>query len=266
MPSFFRIPKLQLVILLSLIAICSLLNFLDISNLYLIILAVSSNVFFDLFFTYLKKRVLFMPFSAIITGLIMGLIINQSAGLFQILTASLISMGLKNFLRIQGRHIFNPVASGLFISSILFSEYIGWWGVSFQKINGLDLKNLIFFLVLLSPILISAIRLKKYYLILTYLILNTLLSVILFPGFDNFLTNILIIIVTPSTLFFALVMLPEPMTSPVNYKNQILYGAVVAIIPTLFSFSFINQISQTIAFDPLLFALLFGNLIFFKNR
>lgn len=263
-----KFPKVQLIICLLLISLTAAVTFPTLITFQLIFLCILFNVFFDLVFTYLKKRVLFIPYAATVTGLIMGLVINQSAYLFQIILVSALTMGIKNFLRVKNRHIFNPAATGLFLFSLIFSEYLGWWGVSFQNINQFNLQNLIFFLILLTPGLISFIRLKKHYSIATFLILNAVISHIFFPSHTNLLLTTFNLILNPSTLFFALVMLPEPMTSPVKPINQIIYGAIIAIIPFIFSlplvFDFLTK--NNIAFDPLLFALLLGNLIFFKNR
>ena len=261
MLSILRIPKLQLIISLLLIYLTALIRFPTINNLQLLFFCVILNVAFDLLLTYIKKRTFFIPYAAIATGLIMSLIINQSANLLEIAFGAALAMGLKNFLRISERHIFNPVASGLFLYGLIFNQYIGWWGVSFQKITQLNLEDLIFFLVLLSPAYISFFRLKKYYSILSYIAINAFISQIFFPVSADVFLNTFSLILNPPTLFFALVMLPEPMTSPVKPLNQILYGGLVAIVPFMFSL-----IPLSFAFDPLLFGLLLGNLIFFKNR
>ncbi|MBI2017619.1 RnfABCDGE type electron transport complex subunit D [Candidatus Daviesbacteria bacterium] len=255
--SYFKIPKVQLIITLLLIYLTSIFKFPTSTSLYLLIACVSLNVFFDLLFTYLRKRVFFTPYAAIASGLIMALIINQSANLLQIIAAAFFAMGLKNFLRPGGRHIFNPVASGLFLAGLIFGEYIGWWGVSFQTFS---LQNILFFLILMLPGLVSILRLKKHYSFFSYILISSLASQLFFSS-DPFST-----LLNPSILFFALVMLPEPMTSPVKPINQTLYGAIIALIPFLFALPLLNQIQNYLAFDPLLFALLLANLMFFRYR
>ena len=63
----------------------------------------------------------------------------------------------------------------------------------------------------------------------------------------------------PTTLFFALVMLPEPMTSPPDYKKQALYGVLVGVLSYLLSVY--PPISGLLP-DVLIPALLLGNLAF----
>lgn len=265
MASIFRIPKVQVALTLLLIYLSAILKFPTITNLNLLIMCIGFTAFFDLFFTYIRKKALFIPWAAIVSGLILTLIIDQSLNLVQIATISAIAMGVKNFLRPSGRHIFNPMASGLFLGSLIFNQFsASWWGASFQNITQ-SLENLPFFLILLSPGLISIFRFKKYYMVLAYLTTNIFLTQIFHPFSQlNYLTSK---ILDPSTLFLILVMLPEPMTSPVNRKMQIFYGTAVATIPFILSATQITlALTDFVAFDSLLFALLLGNLLFFKNK
>lgn len=239
MLSILNIPKVQLVLILLALYATAAVKFPNSTTLFLFLACVGFTVCFDLLFTYLKSRILFVPYAAIVTGLIMALIIDRSSTWFYIATAAAIAMGIKNFVRVDGRHIFNPAASGLFLLGLLFHQYVSWWGVSLQ--------NIIFFLILLLPAIISFFRFKKYYSILAYIFSSTVIS------------RFLLTVLDPTILFFATVMLPEPMTSPVNYKKQIIYGALVAIIPFVLTIPLVGG-------DPLLLALLLGNLIFFKNR
>lgn len=266
MPQILGIPKVQITLILLLIDLSALLKFPNSVNFNLLIMGVGFTVGFDLLFTYIRKKVLFIPYAAVVSGLILTLIVDQSSSLVQIATISALAMGVKNFLRISGRHIFNPVASGLFIGGLVFNQYASWWGVSFQNITQSSIQNLPFFLILLSPALVSILRFKKHYAMLAFMITNVLLTQLFYPfsSLDS-LTNK---IFDPSTIFFILVMLPEPMTSPISLKNQLFYGVFVAATPFIFSHpSVINFfINNNLAFDSLLFALLLGNLIFFKNK
>lgn len=265
MPTILRFPKVQITLLLFLMYITAIIKYPTLENLYLFISCIGFCISFDLFFCFIRKRVLFIPYAAIVTGLILTLIIDPNANLFQIAITCTLAMAIKNFLRISGRHIFNPVASGLFIAGILFNQYTSWWGVSFQNISQFNLQNLFFFLILLSVGYVSFVRLKKYYMILTFLTTTALITLFLnasfsFQAFIATFTN-------PSYLFFSLVMLPEPMTSPVNYKKQIAYGILVALLPFVLSQQvFFGFLTNNFAFDSFLFSLLLGNLVFFKYR
>lgn len=256
MPAVFSIPKVQLIIALLLIYLTAFAYYPSPTTLYLLAACVGFTTLFDLLCTYLRRNVFFVPYAAIITGLIIALLIDPSTNVFHIATVTAVAMAVKNFVRFSGRQIFNPAASGLLVG-LLFGQYTAWWGVSFQTINQLTLQNFIFFCILLLPGFVSGVVLRRYYSTIAFILTTIFVTQALSP--TPSLTSILGTLINPALLFFALVMLPEPMTSPVNYKRQILYGVFVAILPFLFS-------QPWIAIDRLIFSLLIGNVTFFKRR
>lgn len=242
---FLRYPKVQLSILLFLIYLSALKVYPNITTIYLMIASITFCITSDLIFTYLRKRVLFIPFAAITTGLIITLTTDVNASWFELAAICVFAMASKNFIRISGRHIFNPAAFGLFFGGVVFAIPVSWWA----PISNFQI--LLPFLILISPALISAYRMRRFVSILTFLISYALLSQSVVGFLD------------PTALFFSLVMLPEPMTSPFNFKRQAMYGVIVAIL------SFLLSTNSSIAIllpDVLIPALLLGNLIFFKFK
>lgn len=272
MPYFFKIPKVQLALVLLLIASSALILDPDISNVKIIITSLVATVLFDVFFTYIKSRQLFIPYAAIVTGLIIGLIIDPNATIFQVLVITSIAMATKNFLRLFDRHIFNPAASGLVLGGIILNLPVAWWGVSLQNIDQLNIVKTVAFLTIVLSAYVSILRFKRYKAILSFLIFYTVIIVIpQLPNSTFSLNSLTQTILNPSILFFSLIMLPEPMTSPVNFKNQIFYGASVAILTYLLSiFFFSNTLTadffNILLIDPILIPLLIANLAFFKFR
>lgn len=243
MPQFLHIPKLQLSILLFLIYLSALMLYPNKEAIHILLFSLGSCIAFDLLFTYLRKRQLFIPYAAIVTGLIITLIVDPDVSWLALITICAASMASKNFLRISGRHIWNPAGFGLLFGGLLFTLPVSWWGVSFQ--------NLLFFLILVSPALISAYRMKRYVSIISFLLAYTLLS----SSFSSFLD--------PTILFFSLVMLPEPATSPVNVKRQAMYGALVGLLVYFLpTHRFIAQFLPDVLIPPLLI----GNVVFFKFK
>lgn len=259
-------PKVQLAITLVLISLTALnLNPLS-KSLYLLLTSLGLTVFFDLLFTYIRSRKFFVPYAAIVSGLIIGLLIDPSAQLYQIATYAALAMVAKNFLRISNRHVFNPASLGLLIGGIIFGQFVTWWGTSHQNVRELNLQSLIFFLVLLTPLYVSAYKLKRYYSIITFLLAYTILSHI--TAFSLSIDSVISRLLDPVTLFFAAVMLPEPITSPVNQKRQILYGLVVALFAALLSSPPVSNslLTNGLLPDVFIISLLIGNLLFFKLR
>ncbi len=72
----------------------------------------------------------------------------------------------------------------------------------------------------------------------------------------------------PTVLFFAIVMLPEPMTSPIRPKLQIAFGITVAVLAILLSHPWVTLHIPIVASlpDPLIIALLISNATFFNRK
>lgn len=267
MPSFLQIPKVQLNLTLFLIYLTTIKQYPVEQSLFLLFFSLLSTIFFDLLYTWVRKKELFLPWAAITTGLIIALIINPNARWYQIIITCAIAMGIKNFVRFSGRHIFNPAASGLLVAGLLFHQYVAWWGVSFQNITTtFSLQTLVLYVVLLLPSSISGFSLRRYSTILTFIILNTLFAHVFTFTFSlqSFISRML----DPTVIFFSTVMLSEPMTSPVNPTRQILFGAAVACIALIFSYPPISRLLFNDGLLPDLFipALLLGNILFFRHR
>jgi len=267
MLSLFRIPKVQLTLILLIIFLSALITGVSSAHISLLFICVGFTVFFDLLFIFLRRKRLFIPHAAIATGLIITLIVDPGISWYQISVISAFAMGTKNFLKISGRHIFNPAAIGLFIGGILFHQYVSWWGTSFQAFtSNFSFQKLILFLILLLPVLISGIRQRRYTTILIFLASYTLLAHVFTYNFS--IQSLIGRLLDPTVIFFATTMLPEPMTSPVNTKRQALYGFTVAFAffilsyPVISKFLFMNNLLPDL-FIP---ALLLGNVLFFKYR
>lgn len=202
-----------------------------------------SIVFFsilDLGFHYLKSKKWYYPFSSLVSGLLIGLIIHPSGGIFAIILACLFGFISKQFLKYRNHHIFNPAALGIVISSLILNFSVSWWSVAPGKI-----------FILLSIISGFVLwKLKRIYLPITFLF-----------GYFIFLTILqgikpaMSLTIDGTVIFFAFIMLTEPMTSSISGFWKWGFGLVVlagVIISYLLKFSFT---------DPLLLSLLMINLL-----
>ncbi len=263
MPTFLRMPKVQMALTLLLILITALITHPTAANILLTIFSLAFTIGSDLIFTYFRKKQLFIPHAAIVTGLILSLTNNPGLPWYDILLISAIAMGAKNFIRIGGNHIFNPAAIGLVVGGIILHQPVSWWAVSFQTLFPFTLQNFIFFIILLSPLLVSAYRMRRYGSISAFLISYTLLL-----SFNHFnLPVLLATLLNPTSIFFSIVMLPEPMTSPVQIKRQLLYGFIVSVLIVIGSSTLVAQfLPANLLPDGLLPYLLLGNLLFFRFK
>lgn len=249
--SLLRISKIQIAIFLILIVVSAVLFEKQLLPLATIGLAVLATVSTDMLLIRLRKVEPFLPSAAIVSGIIIGLLSAPTLPWYNTVVAAVAAMAGKNFLRYENKHIFNPAAFGLFVAGLLFMHSVSWWGVSFQTLH-INLVSFLFFLILLSPGYVSMIRLRRYKILFSFLISMFLLTEVLrFTG----------ILFDPTTLFFSLVMLPEPMTTPNNSIRQLLFGAFVAITAILISLT-----NSRFTPDPFITGLLVGNLLFFRFR
>lgn len=235
---------------------------LELGN-YLGILVVSltSAIFFDLTISYIRVRKIFIPHAAVVTGLIISLLINPTLALWQIASISGIAMILKNFIRINNKHIFNPAALGLLVGGIIFNTSVAWWGSSFQYSSNLNVQTIILYIILLSPLYVSTYRMRRYFSIVSFIIVSAILVLITTGNFS--LTTLSTTLFNPTIIFFSGVMLPEPMTSPSDRTRQILFGVTVAVLSFIIGSNFISSI--VFIPDSLIASLLVANLIFFKK-
>ena len=195
----------------------------------------------DLLITLAVRNKLFVPRSALVTGLLITLILDPTTPLWLSGLTSAVAILSKHTLKINARHIFNPAAFGLIASSLLFQAPVSWWGVSGNPWS-------LFLLAVGMAVILTRVRLKA--IPLGFL---AIYGVYLIVKFSAVLAVTRLI--DPTIFLFALVMIPEPKTSPMIYPWRSWHGIVVAI-----GLIGLLELFKT-ALDPLLLALLLGNLV-----
>lgn len=194
----------------------------------------------DLAITFAKTKRWYYPFSSLISGLLIGLIIDPSSGLLPIVLAVLLGFLSKHFLKWKGRHVFNPAAFGIIITSVLLGTPIAWWAVAPGGISLLLCVGIAFILYKLKRIQIPIIFLTGYFL---FFLFSRGLSTATALTFDG------------TVFLFSFVMLPEPMTSVISGFWK--YGFALAVLGVLI----ISILINFTLVDSLLFALLMTNFI-----
>lgn len=194
--------------------------------------------------------------SVFITALILVFIISCkfATNIPFLIATPVLAMASKYLLAIKKRHIFNPAALGVVAIALLSPENTAiWWiGTPFMT-----------FFVLLGGILLTR-KLRKEAMVLSfitaYFISITLTTILRTESFSTFFTSFQFSFLKSVTLFFAFVMLVEPLTTPVTKKLQIYYAIFVALLYSNFHLSIF-----TIAVTPEQ-ALIFGNVLtYFLN-
>ena len=237
---YFSQPKVQLALCL-LIFISSYLLLHPSINIFIYYsLTIGLTIGLDYLFHRMRSIQSFFPSSALVSGLIIGLLNSPSSSMFSMLLVAALAILSKHFLRIKNRHIFNPAAFGLFFGSLLFKTSVSWWGVALGMLP-----------LLLLTGYVSIFRSKKLNIILSFFVVYNLLT---------FFINKRVDIFDPVIIFFTLVMLPEPTTSSNRPNRQILFGIAAAVFILMFS----NNLANIP--DVLTGSLLITNLLFFKFR
>lgn len=186
-------------------------------------IAVSVSAAADMLCTSLVKKKRTPPYSAVITGLIVALILSTSASWIVVAATSLLAIIPKYVFVNKKKAIFNPAALGLLLSSLLFQTGQSWWGA----FGDLPAWTLIF--PVIGGYLVTN-RVNKFPLVFSFL--GTYFVLLLIMGIFQFgdATDALRIPYINASLFFALFMLTDPPTSPAKYKDQIIFGILCAVV------------------------------------
>lgn len=163
------------------------------------------------------------PESPLITALILALIISPGISLHSIVfftAASVLAIASKYLLTIRGKHIFNPAAFAVVVTSLAAGQSASWWvGNAFLMP-----------LVVLGGILLVR-KIKRGQMVVIYLLSSLgAMGVLSFLNSANVIEVLKNTVLHSSLFFLAFVMLTEPATSPGMVKPQRWYGALVGVL------------------------------------
>ena len=235
-----RLPKVRMVVVLLLLAILAIFHSFSSGGVLRLLVIITFTLAFEFIFWKVRQIPPFLPSASIVTALIIFLLASPEAPIYQVLIAIVAGVGLKQFLRPANNHIFNPAASGLLVAGILGLP-ITWWGVGWG--------NLSLLVTILGAGFVSLFTIRQHRIVLSFLATSLVISTFYLGSFGQAINQLLV----GSFWFFALVMLPEPMTAAKLPLSRLVYGTTVAILPF-----FLANFSLTLS-DPLLASLLLGN-------
>ncbi|MCL4397521.1 RnfABCDGE type electron transport complex subunit D [Patescibacteria group bacterium] len=220
--------KLVLYYLISLVAIAVILSFTGILSFnplgllfsagFLVLVCYAVNWTFARTFAVTANAE-----SVYISALILALIITPAKTLSDLpflFWAGVWAMAGKFIFALNGKHLFNPVAISVFLTSVFLGQSASWWiGTG----------------PMLIPVLLGGILLirktDRTDMVLGFLLSAFLTIVVLSwnsgPPLSTLLTKT--VLATP-LLFFAFVMLTEPLTTPPTKNLQLTYGVLVGIL------------------------------------
>jgi Na+-translocating ferredoxin:NAD+ oxidoreductase RnfD subunit len=170
-----------------------------------------------------QSRRLRWPFSALLTGLILFMILSPTETWLVLAWTGACAILAKRLLRTDREHIFNPAALALVWAPIAFGSGESWWGA-------LGDMPMAWIVVLIVTGAFLTDRLNKFPMVLTFMTLYfgvfTAVSLVN-PGAVAEMFRAPFV---QAALFLAFFMLTDPPTSPNRYGDQIWFGALVAIV------------------------------------
>lgn len=162
--------------------------------------------------------------SVYISALILALIINPPTNptdLWAIGWTAVLAMASKYILAINKKHLFNPVAIAAVVMAVV-GHPVSWW------VGDLGMLPL----VLIGGLLI-VYKLRRFDVVLSFLYAS-LLSVVLFNYLDkgDLLLSFQATLFYSPMIFFAAIILTEPLTMPPTHNWRMVYGFIVGFIFT----------------------------------
>ncbi len=222
--TMYRVILYGLILLFSVSLLYSLFGIITFTPLQLVI-----SLGTILFVCYLTNKIFSKLFNAatnveswIITAFILFFIVSPPDNLTDYITVSLtgfVAMASKYLLTIHKKHIFNPAAISVFILG-LFGYGASWW------VGSSSFMSVMFIIGLLI-----VRKIRRFRLFFSFAI-TAFLTILFFGLLNNLPLEDLIVEIFTSwpLIFFATIMLTEPLTTPPTKYLQILYGIIVGLI------------------------------------
>lgn len=160
--------------------------------------------------------------SSFITGMILALIFTPTlelAGLATLAAVGVFAGASKFLLAWKGRHIFNPVAAGAFIASVLGIAYASWL-VATPPL----------FLFILIPAFLILYKTRRLAMGGVFVLVATIVLLLVFAGYGLEPLESAALLLSWPLLFFAGFMLSEPLTMPAKRSQQIIEAVLVGIL------------------------------------
>ncbi|MES2315430.1 MAG: FAD-binding oxidoreductase [Patescibacteria group bacterium] len=226
--TMYRLVLYFLIILVAVAGILGSIGFLPFSPLMLLLSVTLLTVV-----CYVINKLFSLAFNAptnvesvYITALILTLIITPPSSLSDIsylifiFWAATWAMASKYILAIGKKHIFNPAAFGVALTALTINQSASWW---------IGTASMAPFVIVGGLLVVRKIRRFDFILsFLTVALIGTiLLHVNSLPGAYIILRRMLL---SSPLLFFATIMLSEPLTTPPKRYARMGYGALVGAI------------------------------------
>lgn len=164
------------------------------------------------------------PDGAILTALIVAMILSPHEPWYVAAITTVVAVVSKYVLRVGKANVFNPAALGLVATFYVFDTGQSWWG-ALPEVTPFAL------IILFAAGIFVAERVNKLPVMLAFLgVYFFLFTVSAFVGDPGRVAELFRAPDLHAALFFAFFMVTDPPTSPPKNRDQLIYGAIVAMI------------------------------------
>jgi Na+-translocating ferredoxin:NAD+ oxidoreductase RnfD subunit len=175
----------------------------------------------DLLILHRKTGTWRYPSGAVLTAAIVVMVLRAQEPWYVPTVTSVIAVLSKHCFRTQA-NVFNPAALAMVASYYLFHAGESWWGA---QTDAIGLGKL---LMMVAGVIVAN-RVNKMPLVLTFLtIYFALFTVTAFVGDPLKVAEIFRTPDIEAAMYFAFIILTDPPTSPVRYRDQVICGTLVA--------------------------------------
>lgn len=164
--------------------------------------------------------------SAIITGLILALLFSPPDSFIdgtKLVIVAIIAMASKYIINVRGKHVFNPAAVAVVIASVTGFAFAGWWVASPAL---LPVTAIVALLILYKT--------QKIFTAFIFLAVAIIIIIgrLIIEG-DVSMQIVWLSLTSWPLVFFAGIMLCEPLTLPPSRKQQLMFAVLVAALVAL---------------------------------
>ena len=179
----------------------------------------------DLIILRLRKNVWQFPSGAVLTAMIVTMVVRAQEHWYVPVTVSVVALISKYAIRTRSANVFNPAAFALVSMMYLLPMGQSWWG-ALPDVSPVWLRA-----VLLVGGIYIADRVNKMPLVLSFLgAYFFIFAVSAYLGDPRRVAEIFRSPDVEAALFFALIILTDPPTSPARYRDQWICGIIVAAV------------------------------------
>ena len=221
--AFFKTPKGLLTILLVVVTALAAPGEGARHVLLNMTLAVLAAGVLDLVILRVRNGAWEYPSGAVLTAMIVTMVVRAQEPWLVPVVTSLIAVLSKYVLRTRQANVFNPAALALVATFYLLPHGQSWWG-ALPDLSPVWLRG-----VLLAGGIYLANRVNKLPLVLTFLgAYFSLFTATAFLGDPRPIVEIFRSPDVDAVIYFTLIILTDPPTSPAKYRGQWMYGLIVA--------------------------------------